>query len=727
MVPIRLPDGRTVQIDTNDVQAAAAAARKIWANEGPQRQAMADAQKRQASVPPQVRAFTNGSTLGLANLVDAAGAAGETGLYNLTHPGQARYGMADAFNAVRQTAHNSDAQFNQDHPGQATVLGLLGGLAMPGSGAIGRAVDGIKIANPLARIAAKGLASTAVGGGMGAINGAASASPGQEVQGAVGGGATGAALGAAAPVATYLGGKAVQAGARAATTVARAANAATGGQLLSPTRVAAQRLTEAMQADGIGADKQRQILNGFISKGITPSLVDLAGPGSKTAALLRGAALNSTEARPIVSSYADRVMGQVQRDAADAARKLTPGETRPAPVVQNAWKADRGAMAAQEYPKGISVDTAPIVDQISGAPGGQAINSAKYTADVYNQRDQLAQLGALKKAANPGEPAPLPPGTENLGPDAIAQIREQLGLGYEPPPTMDIGALKNVSDAFNGMGADALTNAKTARNAPGLFDRAKAIDAHLSDISPEYATADQNFAQRSRNMDAIDVGAQGYNLPTHDYTAQLEALTPPIGHNSITAPDMTGNGAQIGFRGKLVDQIRGQNPGDMGVLKTIGTNPDIADNLALTFGQDAANYFAGQGTAADNTRGVINLLRDRAATARSIDAATGSRTAMNAIDSADELQIPALTHAGLLGDLLKRINLAARSSPEEYSAIARLGTSDAPDVLSSLQGNKSSPQAVEDYMRANGGLLSNALRAALLNGSVSQITNQGNN
>ena len=686
--------------------------------------ALADAQARQRSAPQQVRAITNGATLGLANLVDAGGAAAETGFYNLTHPGQAKYGMADAFNAVRQESHDADTKFAREHPNQAMALGLLGGLAMPGSSLIGGAIDGIKIANPLLRIGAKTLASSAVGGGMGAINGAASAAPGQEAQGAVRDGVTGLVLGASAPAVTAIGGQVLKAGARAATTVARATNTAVGGGLFKPTKIAAQRLTEAMNEDGLKPAVQKQILNGWLTKGITPSIVDLAGPGSKTAALLRSAALNSTQARPIISNYADRVMGQVQRDAANAARQLTPGEMRPAPVVQNALKADRSAMAAKEYPSGVPVDTAPIVEQISGVPGGQAINSAKYTADVYNQADQLSQFGKLRKAANPGEPATLPPGTENFGPDAIAQIRQQLGLGYEPPPSMDISSLKNMSDAFNGMGADALTNAKTARNAPGLFDRAKAIDAHLSDVSPEYAIADQNFAQRSRNMDAIDVGGQGYALPTHDYTAQLEALSPPSGHYSITTPDLTGNGAQIGFRGKLVDQIRSQNPGDMGVLKTIGTNPDIADNLALTFGKDVADHFAGQGSVADNMRGQINLLRDRAATARSIDSAAGSRTALNAIDSADELQIPHLTHAGLFGDLIRRLNLAARSSPEEYAALARLGTSDAPDVLSTLQVNRSSPQRIQDYMDANGSKAAQRLFQTVMAGAVPVLPSQ---
>jgi hypothetical protein len=162
----------------------------------------------------------------------------------------------------------------------------------------------------------------------------------------------------------------------------------------------------------------------------------------------------------------------------------------------------------------------------------------------------------------------------------------------------------------------------------------------------------------------------------------------------------------------------------MGVLKTIGTNPDVADNLALTFGQDAADHFAGQGTAADNTRGQINLLRDRAATARSIDSASGSRTAMNAADAGDELQIPNMTHAGLFGELVRRLNLAARSSPEEYAALARLGTSDAPDVLSTLQVNRSSPQRIQDYMDANGSTLAQRLRQAVMAGTLPALPNQ---
>lgn len=155
---IRLPDGQEVDIQTSDPKAAAAAARKIWANR--------QATSRTSSAPkPRSVLQTAGDFVGdavdnfipnwgdeIAAIPDAAKAA-VTG-----KP------IGEAFNRGRKDFRRHQAQYDKEHPALAwgsTLTGLGASLALPA----GRVASG-------AGMAAKVAHGAAVGAGYGAVAGA---------------------------------------------------------------------------------------------------------------------------------------------------------------------------------------------------------------------------------------------------------------------------------------------------------------------------------------------------------------------------------------------------------------------------------------------------------------------------------------------------------------------------------------------------------------------------
>jgi len=700
---VRAPDGKTLVIDgppgasQDDVLAQAQQLYRPTLRTQtapapaptPPQLALTDARARQGSVPAQVRAFTNGSTLGLANLVDAAGAAGETGLYNLTHPGQAKYGMTDAFNAVRQASHDADAKFGQDHPLQAGGIGLLGALATPGLGALAEGVGGAlqTVRNPVLRAIASGVAGAATGAPLGAINGAATAAPGQEMQGAQNGAVAGGVTGGLAPGAAYVGGKLVQGGMNAAQTVARAANKATGGQILNASRVAAQRLADAMKADKIDPDTARTIMGQWLKTGVTPSLLDVVPQGGRTQALIRGSAMTG-DARQVARQYAAKVAADTQDNALALTRKLTPDNTQTAAQHQADLTAARAAQAKTEYeaPYAQQVPADPILPVLGGPSGGAASGTAYLDAEANKLNptiaDRLPELAALKGALAPE--TTVDPLAQSSVSDLPPELQSLFGGSEQQsgPLTVSLGTLDRLKIALNHMGETEMNGPRpNPTRAQGYFDLAGHIDDHLANNSDLYATARDNYAANSRPIDAVQLGSTALQPGTNptDYTRTLQAL----GANAQPS-------AQVGLRSALEQSIGAPADGSTGFLNRVATGTNPTQILNATFDPD---------TTANYQSGLSNLIT-KLQNARKIDQSSGSDTASRLIDAQAVNDIPKIPKSvgALVGTLWDKIQSGATLTDAEKQAIAQMGTSDAPSMLQQLNVQPSYPAQVDDWL-----------------------------
>jgi hypothetical protein len=163
--------------------------------------ALADARKRAASTPDQVRQIASGASLGFNDEIDAVGAAAETGVNNFIRKATGRKGVGysakDAYDAVMTAEKERRDAFGKDHPVENVGLQLAGGLGTPGLRAAGGLIRG---ATTLGGVVKR---SAAVGGALGAVAGAGNAEGGliKRAEGAGVGLLTGATLGATVPVA----------------------------------------------------------------------------------------------------------------------------------------------------------------------------------------------------------------------------------------------------------------------------------------------------------------------------------------------------------------------------------------------------------------------------------------------------------------------------------------------------------------------------------------------
>lgn len=673
---VRLPDGRTISVPTNDPQQAAQIARRALAYEAANK-----------TRPQNTFATTaaDAMTLGADRPFDAALNAGITGVKNigLRLTGQTpTYGMGDTFQATRALENDRAKQFSEAHPIQNVMSGLLGGMATPGVGQAGKFVtaggDILKgatgIAPAIARMAGVGIRSGAIGTGVGAVNGLTTADPGHEGQGVVNGAGAGLLTGLAAPVAGKIAGQVVEkVGAPLVRTVTRAANKAVGGALLDPAKNAGQRLAETLKADGATPDQLKGILNDWLKSGVSPTLMDAASSlpngGQATLGLLRGAAMKAGPGRGVAVDYGKQVAADLQDNAIGLTRKLTPN-TAPADTVKAGLKTSRDALAAEQYPAAYPtpVDTAPLMDAVGGKAGRAAVGQAETIADAKRFAPELQELSGIRAAATPPPPSALPAGTDGLGPDAQAQIRTQLGLDSpQLPPVARLGTLDHIKQAFGNM-ADEADAAGQPQKARGYGDRGREIDQHLAEVSPDYAVARDNYHQGSNRMEGVDLGKTALNAMPDDYAAQMAELQSRVNGQGPSPAQMD---AGVGHRQALTDAIGRPTDGATGVLNRISTATNQGRNLATTYGDDAAGKY----------QDGISKLVDQINNARRINPNTGSDTAGRLFDAqmVDPLPKPSFSLPHLIMGAINKVRAGATLTDAERQAILTMGTS-APDL-----------------------------------------------
>jgi hypothetical protein len=675
-IPVRLPDGKIILIDTTDRQAAAAAAKKYWG----QQQANTFADKVTATKPAYQRTLDNSSSVlpGGSSLVDSAMGAGGVALANalggtplgdLLHTHKQDFSSGQMFQAMRTSQARQQQKFQEEHPWQNAGYGLLGALMNPANREILKSLGTETASGGLAsRMGGQMVRSGATGGALGAFNGAALSTPGNEVADARNGGMIGGAVGAAVPAALGTAGAVVNGVADTGAGLFRAANNFTGNRMVSPARSAAQKYAADLAKRGVTGDALKAKMNEFLTAGVEPSMIDLTGAGSLPVARVRGFGVTDPGSlRDQIMEYAAKTRGKAAVQADMAARDLTPNTPQTAPEFVDMLKQMRRDNAKVNYPAsyGVPVETAPIADELRGATGTQGINYGLGIADSLKQWPQVDELTAIRNNRNAPLPD-LPAGAENLGPEAQAQIRTKLGLDApQIPASVDLGTLDSIKRGLFTVGD------LHPEKAAGATDRAKALDEYLANLSDDYAKARDTYHADSQAVDAVPVGQKILNQPTAEFAPAVGGLA----NNNPAAQ----TAAQVGGRQAITDDLARTSPDNIYTrLRNYGGGnqgvPQFTENLKTLYPEGAAPF-----------QDEVSALRDKVRVANSVDPFMNSRTTMNASDAAENgvKQLPTTPHA-VLHWIVSKLNAGMELSAPERQAYFDLAQAPAQSVMPSI-------------------------------------------
>ena len=692
-IPIRLPSGRVITVKTDDPQAAARTARLIAAREAIT-----------AARPAPTSGFSDraaaGATLGLADVEPAALTAGVTGLKNLAMQAAGKtpdFGMADAYSARRSLDKQAADKYTADHPGLSFTGGLLGGLAVPGASKIGDFVagklgggatgflGGLMTRKALPAVVARG---AAVGGGLGAVSGAAEAKPGEEVQGAEQGGLLGGLFGGGLPAAAGLGARgAVMAKDFANSTVGTLAQGAmnlSGLQRSDVGQVATKQLLDALRAAKATPDQMRQILKDWQATGASaPSLLDLAsklpGGGGPVRRLIMGASLGDSGVGP-AGQYAEKVATALPENADALVRSLTPNKATAAQAAQTLKGTQRGlAETTYKTPYEQPVEMTPqITDALADSHGvaaiKQAVNEATANRD-YGRADRLNAF--LKSSAGDNElptffhadgtPIQLTPFVMNALKARMPQAAEEVGL--------QAGDLDRVQIAFGKRAATQQSGeAGTAR---GLFQRQRDINDALDQV-PGLSDARATYKGYQGRRDALDLGGEGLTSPSDDYLASLDEkigmATSPDNPHPVSADDIKGD-AGVGYRQAATNAINAPAAGASGAINKLATSPAQTAIQNGTFDPDVAA----------RVREGLNNEMLRLANARRNNPGFGSGSIDRAVSLADQPKIPT-SPTGAAVMAIAKLHAGAALTADERAAIvdAGLATTDPSGLIDQM-------------------------------------------
>lgn len=250
-------------------------------------------------------------------------------------------GQRDELRTINRPA--SDLATGVGYAVQALPAFATGGatVAPQAGGAAARATT-----RPVSRAVGNVLApvgrSAAVGGAYAGANALAGrGDAGARLQSALAAVGPGMATGGAFPVAA-AGGRAILGGASgvaraAGRTVTRSLNNATGGRMLNPQNEAQQMVVRAMRADRLTPTQMREALSEWQRVGgPSPAFMDIVnagGRGQQTMALFRRSA-SVGAGRTEAVKYQNRVGADLQDNALDRTRALTPDDARTGPGIQ---------------------------------------------------------------------------------------------------------------------------------------------------------------------------------------------------------------------------------------------------------------------------------------------------------------------------------------------------------------------------------------------------------
>lgn len=461
MIEVELPDGRVVEINTTDPAVAAQAAQKFLGASAPKpdKYQQAAIQERDALKAKGIdtgagltRRLAQGAILNTADEIMAGLSTPFEMIKRGTFSPREGYNYAKA----REDLILDDARKNTGALGTAAEIG--GGI---GTG-LGAAQAGLSFARglaPGAGLLGRSAASAGDSAAFGALAGAGEGnSLGERAGNSLLGGALGAGIGAIAPAGLSLLGQAAS-------------------PIISNIRA---RLNPTGFAQG-------QVARGIHESGMTPNQLSLdmvqaanEGQGAYTLADAMGNAgqrMLSTVARApgegrtaVVSALEGRQAGQGRRVASALSEGFdtprTSAQTRTAMENARTAAADAEYGAVRNGAANSRVDVVPAInriDQIIGTGPGQQVHAANDTVEglIRPFRERLARV-------NPDDF------------EAVQRIRVDM------------------SDAVQG--AIGTNRGRLLRQALNQLDNS------LESASPGFRQANQNFAQASRNINAIDEG-----------------------------------------------------------------------------------------------------------------------------------------------------------------------------------------------------------------------------
>ncbi len=423
----------------------------------------------------------------------------------------------------------------------------------------------------------------------------------------------------------------------------RATESATGQGFLNPEQEAVRRLREAAQRDN--PNVIRQEMQDYAASGASdPSLLDVSG--NNVMRVMRSAASGGEGgAQNIATTYADRIAGNLQDRAVGHARRLTPNEPRPANIVADELETTRGNLAQQQYRQPYSEPAAvtrEMVSALQGPEGRSAINRAYAAARANRDTQQMAELQDLRTVAN----------AQSGGRDALTGRMQSLD---DALANLSAGSLDRVRIAMRETG-NALAESGARDTARGYRGRVRDIDTAL-DQTPGLQEARGTYRDLSTQREAVDVGRTGLNAPGDEYAAQIADL-------ARVSPRAT-QAAGVGYRQSITDAIQRPAEGSTGTLNRLATSNQQTQNLATTFGPDAANRF----------QVAISREARRLSKARQISPNTGSQTALRTQDEA--LVNVVMGQGGYLRAFADWIRGATSTlTNAEREAVVRLGTSE---------------------------------------------------
>jgi hypothetical protein len=692
MIPVRLPDGRIAQVNTNDPAVARAAVRKQLAAEAllGNKTGKPD---RPTAMDTTLTAMANGPTLGLYNVAEAAIPAAALGLKRMVTGEKSNYGGYDAYRAIRDIQkQNAEAA-----PWLSGGVGLLAGLRMPGMGKVADFVAGkagaelapglLKDVLASKNLPAVTLRSAAAGAPIGAVGGAAAAKPGEEVQGAKTGLLTGIATSAAVP--SVAGGVArgatavAKTGGRVVGDLARGGLNLAGFERKDTGGVAVKQLLDALRVSKATPDQMRTILAQWRATGASdPSILDLAsklpGGGGPVRRLIMGASMHDQGVGP-AGQYAEQVATNLPENADRLVRGLTPDEPRTAAQVAKELKDTKSGIADTTYktPYAQPVEVTPeitnaLADSHGVAAIKQAINEATSNRD-YGRADRLGAF--LKSSAGDSE---LPTFTHPDGtPMQLSQFVLDGLKARMPKAAEDVGLqagdLDRVQIAFGKRGATQQAN--EAGVAKGLFQRQRDINDALDQV-PGLKEARATYRGYTGQEQALDLGRQGIgsgpnspSLPSDEYVAQLGEktgmATPEDNPYPVSAEDIKG-AAGVGYRQAATDAIENPPAGSTGIVNKLATSPRQAAIQDATFGPEVGG----------RTREGLNNELLKLSNARRNNPGFGSGSVDRAMAVADLPSVPK-SASGAIMMALARLHQGAALTGDERAAIVNAGLASA--------------------------------------------------
>lgn len=540
----------------------------------------------------------------------------------------------EGYQAMRDAQARNIELLNQTDRGARIAGGVAGfgtSFLAPGAAFIGR---GTNLASRSARAAG-------VGGGIGALYGAGAADEGglgNRAMGAAAGGTIGAFTGGAAPGAGQVASSVSNFFTRP---LGRAANYLTGGNVaalrrFSPEAQAQTRISEALRNDNVSRQSLVDAMQGFTDSGVRPSLIDIiqrAAPGGEAARLIRGSAMQQGPASVAAERYLERIGGNIQDNAIDLTRRLTP-DTRTAEELTEALTRQRANAAATDYAGPYAERLTPTPEALralEGDPGLAAMRRARTAAVARQDEGQIGDIDSLMAT--------------------VRAVGANPGLsGRIPAPEVSGATLDRIQRAMGGRARAMEMSPDTRDIASGLYGRQGALNDFLDSV-PGLAQARGNYRDVTRQIDAVEDGGTGLNAAP----------------DSFSFDDLTRPSAAVGYRSALERALGAGAETSTGTMNRVATSANQTRNLREVFGEGAEQYQAGLG----------NLL-DQLRNARFLASSSGSQTAPRLADQAlaGIAALPATAKAGLIG-LLEKAGRGATLTRAERQAIVELGVSEA--------------------------------------------------